>query len=85
MATQIIQQRFHLFPFLFRKRRFTPSLLSLVLRGGPVDFLGVHRASCFLGCWRGSRLFGDRFLVFENTASGVSICQMRRCFFVGLY
>lgn len=80
MAAQLLQQRFHLFLFLFRERQFAPRLLSLVVNGGPVDFLG---SSCFLACMRSGRLFGDGLLVLRNTASGVPICQVRRRFLEG--
>ena len=85
MATQLVQQRFHLFPFLFRGRGLALGLFSLIIICGTVGFLGGHRASRFLAhLWRG-RLFSDGLLGLGNTESGVPICQTRLSFIEGLY
>ena len=60
MTAQVIYLLFHLFPFLFRERRFTPILFSFLLKDGPVDFLGRRQkypVSLRSPRWRGSRLF----------------------------
>jgi len=79
MTAQLVQQRLHIFPFLFRERwRLAPGLLSLVvMERGTVGVLCGPRAPRFLTSLWSSRLFSDGTLVLGSAASCVPICQKR--------
>ncbi len=50
VAAQLVQQRLHFFPFLFRERRLASCLFVLVGGRGAIGFLSGYGATRFLAC-----------------------------------